>query len=64
MAECRKPATMEKLKHLFQAYKGKIRKLNDNIMKGQDGKLTIVNVPPHDGRTFAAFRCLIFKKLC
>jgi len=61
MAECHTPATMEKLKNLFQEYKEKKRKLDYYTMDVPDGKLTIVNVPFYDGDTFAGVTEFVFE---
>ena len=61
MSECHKPATMEKLRNLFQQYKEKKIKLDYYTMDVPDGKLTIVNVPFYDGDTFAGVTEFIFE---
>jgi nitrogen-specific signal transduction histidine kinase len=61
MAECHTPATMEKLKVLFQQYKERKIKLDYYTMDVPDGKLTIVNVPFYDGEIFAGVTEFIFE---
>lgn len=61
MAECHKPETMEKLKKLVKEYKDHAMKLDYYRMDVPDGKLTIVNVPIYEGKTFAGIMEFIFE---
>jgi transcriptional regulator with PAS, ATPase and Fis domain len=61
MAQCHKPATMARLKVLFQEYKERKKKLDYYTMDVPDGKLTIVNVPCYDGDVFTGVAEFIFE---
>ncbi|MEZ4484574.1 MAG: hypothetical protein R2864_08245 [Syntrophotaleaceae bacterium] len=45
MAGCHQPATMVKLKAIYQDFAAKKIKINHLTMDGPEGTLTIVNVP-------------------
>jgi len=61
LTECHKPATIEKIKELFQEFRNKEKALGYYVIDIPGGKATIVQIPFYDGDDLAGVMEFIFE---
>ncbi len=61
MTEFHEPATVEKIRKIFQEFRTKERALHYYVMDIPGGKATVVNIPFYDGDDLAGVMEFIFE---
>ena len=61
LTECHKPATVEKIKKLFQEFRNKEKALDYYVMDISGGKATVVQVPFYNGGDLTGVMEFIFE---